>query len=89
MRAATLEALDDAEERGEMKRQDNRQRELDDARESGLAFFAGKEARRGGAAAGMNPYTSDHEIVAWVRGWSTIDGEIAADALARRTARAA
>ncbi len=53
-----------------------RQREIDDAEEAKRAFFAGKEARRGGATAGMNPYRSDHEVSAWGRGWSEAEAEI-------------
>lgn len=66
--------------------EDHRQRELDEARESELAFFAGKEARRFGATAGMNPHHSDHEIKAWLRGWQEVDARFVADALARRAA---
>ena len=60
-----------------------RQREIDDAAEVQRAFFAGKQARRDGATAGMNPYRSDHEVSAWGRGWSEVEAEISS---ARRRA---
>lgn len=55
-----------------------RQREIDDAAESQRAFFAGKEARRYGATAGMNPCRTDHETAAWARGWNEVDVEMGA-----------
>lgn len=85
MKAATFEALEEAEERGEMKRQDDRQRDLDDAHEAERALFEGKEARRQGARAGMNPYNIFAPgYDAWSRGWSTVDAQITAEELAKR-----
>ncbi len=53
-----------------------RQREIDDEAEAQRAFFAGKQGRRDGKAAGMNPYRSDHETIAWTRGWSEVEAQI-------------
>ena len=39
-----------------------------------------------GGAAGLNPYRSDHEFKAWLRGWQEVDAKYADDAHARRAA---
>lgn len=85
MNAATVEAMDDADERGEHQLRDTRQIEVDASAEALRALFAGKEAGRANAAAGTNPHEMGTALAAaWERGRSSIEAQRLAEELAKR-----
>lgn len=62
-----------------------RQRDIDDAAEVQRALFAGMEAGRDDARAGMNPHeTGSATYAAWERGRSSIEAQRLSAELAKR-----
>lgn len=62
-----------------------KQRDIDEANDVQLALFAGKEAGRMNAAAGMNPHQmGTPQATAWERGRSSIEAQRLAEELSKR-----